>query len=147
MFTREDFAQMEEHGVSLASVWAQLQNFQNGFPPLPVVRAASVGDGIRVLAPEQIDRAVERYEREADRLRIVKFVPASGAATRMFKDLFEFLREGRRNETVGRLLAHLEQFAFYPELQSLIPSGADDRTIVKYIVERGLPLRRNPPRG
>lgn len=144
MFTKEDFTQMEEHGVSLASVWAQLQNFQHGFPPLPVVRAASVGDGIRQLTPEQIDRAVDRYDRESDRLRIVKFVPASGAATRMFKDLFEFVRDGRRNETVDRLLAHLEEFAFYPELRSQLPSDADDRTIVEHIVERGLRYGETP---
>ena len=144
MFTKEDFTQMEEHGVSLASVWAQLQNFQHGFPPLPVVRAASVGDGIRQLTPEQIDRAVDRYDREADRLRIVKFVPASGAATRMFKDLFDFVRDGHRNETVDCLLAHLEEFAFYPELRFQIPSDADDRTIVEYIVGRGLRYGETP---
>ena len=48
--------------------------------------------------------AVARYEREADRLGIVKFVPASGAATRMFKELFEFVNEGKRGKGIDTLL-------------------------------------------
>ena len=96
MFTKEDFVQMEEHGLTPAALETQLKNFREGFPFLPVTRAASCGDGIRVLDAAGIEQAAARYDRAKESLRVVKFVPASGAATRMFKDLFEFVREGRR---------------------------------------------------
>ena len=47
MFTKEDFVQMEEHGLTPAALETQLKNFREGFPFLPVTRAASCGDGIR----------------------------------------------------------------------------------------------------
>ena len=122
---------MEEHGLTPAALETQLKNFREGFPFLPVTRAASCGDGIRVLDAEGIDNAEARYDSEKESLRVVKFVPASGAATRMFKDLFEFVREGRRTAVVGELLANRRRFAFWPELRTLIGDDADElRTVV-----------------
>ena len=102
---------MEEHGLTPAALETQLKNFREGFPFLPVTRAASCGDGIRVLDAAGIEQAAARYDRAKESLRVVKFVPASGAATRMFKDLFEFVREGRRTAVVGELLANRRRFA------------------------------------
>ena len=119
MFTKEDFVQMEEHGLTPAALETQLKNFREGFPFLPVTRAASCGDGIRVLDAAGIEQAAARYDRAKESLRVVKFVPASGAATRMFKDLFEFVREGRRTAVVGELLANRRRFAFWPELRTV----------------------------
>ena len=75
---------MEEHGLTPAALETQLKNFREGFPFLPVTRAASCGDGIRVLDAAGIEQAAARYDRAKESLRVVKFVPASGAATRMF---------------------------------------------------------------
>lgn len=69
---------------------------------------------------------------------MVKFVPASGAATRMFKDLFEFVREGRRTAVVGELLANRRRFAFWPELRTIIGDDADELRTVENIVAEGL---------
>ena len=102
---------MEEHGLTPAALETQLKNFREGFPFLPVTRAASCGDGIRVLDAAGIEQAAARYDRAKESLRVVKFVPASGAATRMFKDLFEFVREGRRTAVVGELLANRRRLA------------------------------------
>ena len=110
---------MEEHGLTPAALETQLKNFREGFPFLPVTRAASCGDGIRVLDAAGIEQAAARYDRAKESLRVVKFVPASGAATRMFKDLFEFVREGRRTAVVGELLANRRRFAFWPELRTV----------------------------
>lgn len=135
---------MEEHGLTPAALEIQLKNFREGFPFLPVTRAASCGDGIRVLDAAGIEQAAARYDRAKESLRVVKFVPASGAATRMFKDLFEFVREGRRTAVVGELLANRRRFAFWPELRTIIGDDADERRTVENIVAEGLRYGETP---
>lgn len=135
---------MEEHGLTPAALETQLKNFREGFPFLPVTRAASCGDGIRVLDATGIEQAAARYDRAKESLRVVKFVPASGAATRMFKDLFEFVREGRRTAVVGELLANRRRFAFWPELRTIIGDDADELRTVENIVAEGLRYGETP---
>lgn len=135
---------MEEHGLTPAALETQLKNFREGFPFLPVTRAASCGDGIRVLDAAGIEQAAARYDRAKESLRVVKFVPASGAATRMFKDLFEFVREGRRTAVVGELLANRRRFAFWPELRTIVGDDADERRTVENIVAEGLRYGETP---
>lgn len=135
---------MEEHGLTPEALETQLKNFREGFPFLPVTRAASCGDGIRVLDAAGIEQAAARYDRAKESLRVVKFVPASGAATRMFKDLFEFVREGRRTAVVGELLANRRRFAFWPELRTIIGDDADERQTVENIVAEGLRYGETP---
>lgn len=135
---------MEEHGLTPAALETQLKNFREGFPFLPVTRAASCGDGIRVLDAAGIEQAAARYDRAKESLRVVKFVPASGAATRMFKDLFEFVREGRRTAVVGELLANRRRFAFWPELRTIVGDDADELRTVENIVAEGLRYRETP---
>ena len=135
---------MEEHGLTPAALETQLKNFREGFPFLPVTRAASCGDGIRVLDAAGIEQAAARYDRAKESLRVVKFVPASGAATRMFKELFEFVREGRRPAVVGELLANRRRFAFWPELRTIIGDDADELRTVENIVAEGLRYGETP---
>lgn len=135
---------MEEHGLTPAALETQLKNFREGFPFLPVTRAASCGDGIRVLDAAGIEQAAARYDRAKESLRVVKFVPASGAATRMFKDLFEFVREGRRTAVVGELLANRRRFAFRPELRTIVGDDADELRTVENIVAEGLRYGETP---
>lgn len=135
---------MEEHGLTPAALETQLKNFREGFPFLPVTRAASCGDGIRVLDAAGIEQAAARYDRAKESLRVVKFVPASGAATRMFKDLFEFVREGRRTAVVGELLANRRRFAFWPELRTIVGDDADELRTVENIVAEGLCYGETP---
>lgn len=144
MFTEKDSAQIAAHGLTPEAVERQIENFRRGFPFLKVVRAASPGDGVATLDPARADAAAARYERAAEGLSVVKFVPASGAATRMFKELFEFVNEGKRGKGIDTLLEHIGEFAFWPELQALLPEGADDRAIVAAIVGEGLCYGRKP---
>ena len=109
-----------------------------------MTRAASCGDGIGVLDAAGIEQAAARYDRAKESLRVVKFVPASGAATRMFKDLFEFVREGRRTAVVGELLANPRRFAFWPELRTIIGDDADELRTVENIVAEGLRYGETP---
>ena len=138
MFTEKDLSQIERHGLTPEAVESQLENFRRGFPYLKVVRAASPADGVRMASEAEIDAAVARYEAAAAGTKVVKFVPASGAATRLFKELFEFVNEDKRGKGIDTLLGRIGEFAFWPELQAVLPAGADDKATVRAIVGEGL---------
>ena len=138
MFSEKERAQIEAHGLTVEQVEHQIENFQKGFPFLKVVAAASPEDGILILSQEEVAEAVAQYEAHANNLKIQKFVPASGAATRMFKELFEFVNEGKRGAGIDQLLDNLDKFAFYPELQHFVGTEADDKSKVEAIVKSGL---------
>ena len=144
MFTPQDLKQIADHGLTPERVEEQVENFRRGFPFLKVVRAASPGDGVLVLDGAEVDAAVARYDAAVAGLRVVKFVPASGAATRMFKELFEFVNEGKRGKGIDVLLENIERFAFWPELRAVLPPEADDRATVDAIVNEGLNYGHKP---
>ena len=116
MFTRNDISQIEARGLSVAEVEKQIDNFRNGFPSLPVIRAASGGDGVRQLSEEELHSAEKLYMSRAKEIKTIKFVPASGAATRMFKELFEYVNDDKRTPGIDKLITNLEKFAFFAEL-------------------------------
>ncbi len=144
MFTHEDLQQITQHGLSQAQVEQQINNFRQGFPFLPVVRAASVGDGVLSLDEQALDAAVARYDEAAASLKVVKFVPASGAATRMFKELFEYVNDDKRTAGIDRLLENIEHFAFWPELSEHIMPDSPDEEIVELIIKGGLNYGSKP---
>ena len=144
MFTHDDLQQITQHGLSQAQVEQQINNFRQGFPFLPVVRAASVGDGVLALDEQALDAAVARYDEAAASLKVVKFVPASGAATRMFKELFEYVNDDKRTAGIDRLLENIEHFAFWPELSEHIMPDSPDEEIVELIIKGGLNYGSKP---
>lgn len=91
---------------------SQVERFRKGFPWLDIVAAATSGRGIEVLSDEQVSAAVE-YADSATVAGKCKFVPASGAASRMFKDIFAGMDES--NDAVRKLASELPEFAFYSE--------------------------------
>ncbi|MCD8079172.1 MAG: DUF4301 family protein, partial [Bacteroides sp.] len=122
MITPQDKELLEKKGISEAQIEEQLSCFRNGFPFLRLDSAASLGKGI--LAPEAGEqqtylKAWEEYI-SGDKV-IVKFVPASGAASRMFKDLFEFLGAGYDKPTTAfeqTFFDQISRFAFYDDLNA-----------------------------
>ena len=138
MFTKEDLQQIEQHGLTQAQVEHQIENFRKGFPYLKIVRAAATGDGVLVMSDEQIAKAEARYDEAAANIKVVKFVPASGAATRMFKELFEYINDDKRTPGIDKLLDNIEKFAFWPELSKFIMPDSPDEEIVESIVKTGL---------
>ena len=84
MFNEKDLQQISAHGLTKEQVEQQIENFKQGFPFLNVVRAAAAGDGVTILDENVIAHAEANYDAASEHLGIVKFVPASGAATRMF---------------------------------------------------------------
>ena len=138
MFSKEDLQQIEQHGLTQAQVEQQIENFRKGFPYLKIVRAAAAGDGVLVMSDEQIAQAEARYNDVAANIKVVKFVPASGAATRMFKELFEYVNDDKRTPGIDKLLDNIEKFAFWPELSKYIMPDSPDEEIVESIVKTGL---------
>ena len=104
MFSEKQINEIEAHGLTVEQVEKQIAAFCQGFPSLEVVKAASPEDGITILSEEECNTAVKYYEAIADKLEVVKFVPASGAATRMFKELFEFVNDDKRGKGIDTLL-------------------------------------------
>lgn len=129
MFQPNDVKQIEQRGTSREIVEKQLEWFEKGFPFLPVTRPATIDDGIIRLEIDEIDKYGKLYESHAGELTTVKFVPASGAATRMFKELFEFyddLKHDRFDHTeelpdsVREFFERIDEFAFHTDLGELL---------------------------
>ena len=92
MLTEQDKQQLASKGISEEELNAQLHSFETGFPFLKLEAAASIQNGI--LAPDEAEQ--QRYinvwnQYKMEGHKITKFVPASGAASRMFKAMFEFV--------------------------------------------------------
>ena len=138
MFTQEEIRQIEAHGLTVAQVEKQIENFRAGFPSLPIVRAASCDDGIRKFNEEEIANILAHYDAESSKIRCVKFVPASGAATRMFKELFEYVNDDKRTAGIDKLITNLEKFAFFAELAKYLNPQIDDKDVVRNIIVDGL---------
>jgi hypothetical protein len=122
MFTSEDLLQLKERGLTEEDVLTQLTYFKEGFPPLSVVSAATVGNGIMRIGDDDQAAYIEAWNQYCQRnCTIVKFVPASGAASRMFKDLFAFLDadyDEPRTDFEKRFFSEIEKFAFYDALNT-----------------------------
>lgn len=145
MFTKEDLKQIADHGLTPEAVMLQIENFRRGFPFLNVKAAASPDNGgVRRLAPDEAAAYAAAFDAARDEKRVVKFVPASGAATRMFKSLFAFVNEGRRGEDIDVLLANIDRFAFGEALRGVLPAGASDEQTVSAIVKEGLHYGAKP---
>jgi hypothetical protein len=147
MFIEKDLQQIQGRGSDATVVEEQVQYFVNGFPFLHLSKAATVGDGIISLTDVQIEAVIREFDKSATEgeVALLKFVPASGAATRMFKSLFSFLQEDKKDKSVDEFFTKLTEFAFYDDLKtSLAADGhdiktADEKIIVSYfLTNKGL---------
>jgi hypothetical protein len=89
--TPDDLQQIEAEGLTTDQVRQQLEKFKKGTTPVKLLKPCIPGDGITCVSKEKINALIGRYDAMSDKLDILKFVPASGAATRMFKDWFGLL--------------------------------------------------------
>ena len=89
MLTQEDLKLLEKKGITAEMLEAQINRFKTGFPYLRVKSVATVGNGITKLAAAEVKHYTDVWSsRLAEGCKVVKFVPASGAASRMFKNFF-----------------------------------------------------------
>ncbi len=131
MFTIKDIEQIENRGSSLPEIEKQIAHFKKGFPYLKVLRPATIGDGIICIDEEKVSAAVKQFTLKVQEgLKPVKFVPASGAASRMFQSLFAFSEAADTNNKAIELLGEdkfksakqffgqITDFAFYEKLDT-----------------------------
>jgi hypothetical protein len=132
MYKREDISQIEARGSSLDAFEQQISNFKSGFPFLRLTEPAGIYHGIIQLSQTEINKYISVFENKtAHGLSMIKFVPASGAASRMFKSLYSALNELQngtdqsevlKDKEVALFYNRLKDFAFYGDLE-LLASG------------------------
>jgi len=120
MLNTSDKTILQNRGISIPQIEEQLKSFATGFPFLEIRGAAEPGKGITQISEDELQATLNAWEEYLkSQATIIKFVPASGAASRMFKDLFEFL-DSDKNEPVNafehKFFDEIEKFAFYEDL-------------------------------
>lgn len=137
-FTTADLEQLKLQGVTVETVKAQLERFRSGFPYLRIESPSSPGVGLLVPDKVAAESAQERWQQfltaGGD---VLKFVPASGAASRMFKALFAFVNgpedKPAEGSPVAQLIDKIDGFAFYDELKVVVArlySGATVESLI-----------------
>ncbi len=147
MFNDKDLLQMNNRGIDLNVIQKQMDHFIAGFPYINLVRPAVSGDGILRFDDEQLSFYQSYFEEHLPHLKVVKFVPASGAASRMFKHLFEFVEKYVADEdgfafftkdqgfnSVSYFIHHLEKVAFYHDLSAVVAKSG--KSIEQLIVSQ-----------
>ncbi len=147
-FSDKDLAQFRERGIGAGDVESQLARFRTGFPWMKIKAPATVGNGICALGKEETATALNCFETSEVKGR-AKFVPASGAASRMFKSLFSDLAKIEEGESlpdnsVGlNFASSIKQFAFYTE-EDFAGCSAPEDYMARTLLEPGLGYGTKP---
>jgi hypothetical protein len=149
--TPKDRQLLAKKGITEEMLAEQVRQFEQGVPPIVLQRAAVLDDGILPLPKEEAAKYSAIYQKHKKGHKIVKFVPASGAATRMFKSLFAFRddfepeRESlaaylqrTRNKDVKTFFEGLERFAFFPTLRKAVQNLYPDFDTLNEDVQKHL---------
>lgn len=148
-FEERDRFQMESLGTSEDQVRDQIKIFEKSSYFMHLARNSTLGDGIRKISSAEEDRYLQKHRQAAEKGRFLKFVPASGAATRMFKALFKILRHSPplKRETIHRkakegdetsqvflrFINEISSFAFFRDLKETV---ARDGLILENLLHR-----------
>jgi len=140
-FNQQDLAQIEARGITRHQVLAQIETFKKGIPFLKLKAPCTIQNGIQVLEKNDLERLTKIHSRAASQGRLIKFVPASGAASRMFRLLHsvrsrpdltdeKFFKSSAgddpEKEYFLNFINKLDRFAFYDDLKSgLAGQGLD----------------------
>lgn len=138
-FSSHDFVQMYNHGITLENIENQISIFKKGVAKTILDRAATINDGIIKLSDLDWQHYIDLFETEKSNHKLCKFVPASGAASRMFKFLLEFINNyDKQNETINAyinrkkavdlsiFLVGLDKFPFYKKVITLLQKTNSD---------------------
>lgn len=136
MLLPSDEISLQQRGISKQQIEEQLQSFVTGFPFLKIKGAASIGNGLIHLSEDEQQKYLAEWEdfQKTD-ASVLKFVPASGAASRMFKALFAFLDsedEKPEGSFEKKFFDGIEKFAFYDDLNDACLKN-EDKTIPELI--------------
>lgn len=152
MLSNKDIEQLSKKGITDVEFENQIENFQKGFPYINLAGAATVGDGIVHLSDVDAKEYADFFEKNSKELSMIKFVPASGAASRMFKDLIDLaLKYDESDDKSGfnsiiSCLNKIEKLAFVKELEKVLQANNLDldtlifekkySTIAHYILDK-----------
>lgn len=132
-FSINDFADINKRGISVETILKQLDIFKNGIAKATLKKPALYNDGIFKLPEEKAIEYAALFDSKKENYKLTKFVPASGAATRMFKFLLEFITEydperetingyinRKKDNDLSVFLVGLEKFPFYKEIADIV---------------------------
>jgi len=119
-FSSSDFTFMTQRGNNPAAVEKQFAFFETGFDFAHIESNVAVGNGIVKFTDAETKHWIATYDALSRKKEIEKFVPASGAASRMFKDLYEAMQNDQPNEKATLFLEKVKDFAFYHDLKQTI---------------------------
>ncbi len=132
MFSANDLKLFQSKGIELKTIEQQVENFKRGFPYIDLVEPATIKNGIHVFTDSELDKLQKYYNRNSEEYEILKFIPASGAASRMFKSLYEFLDLSKTKtadeiftsdnsfNSAYNFLTNLSKFPFYDDLKAVM---------------------------
>lgn len=139
MFSKKDLSLIKKRGMDKTKLFEQLKHFETGFPKVKLVNPALISDGIMRIENEDLTVLRDFYINRPKKLSVIKFVPASGAATRMFQKLYDFLinyheseeeylayLKDKSSEGMFKFFENIEDFAFYPDLRSALQKKDQD---------------------
>jgi len=128
-FSQKDSEQFKLKGLEISHVITQISNFRSGFPYLVLDSPATIKHGILKCKKKKLQFYIEVFENNGRKKELLKFVPASGAASRMFKELFECYYELKKSDDkpqndflekypgVKQVFDRVNDFAFFNELK------------------------------
>lgn len=131
MITSAQYAYLKSQGLDKTEVDKQHKLLSKGARFTVLNRPATTGDGIIPLSKENTKTYAHLFDRHHSSIVIKKFVPASGAATRMFKELSEFARAGKQSNTIKELFESFDKLAFAP----LVPSNLTNQQQANYVLK------------
>jgi hypothetical protein len=137
MFTEKNLSQIREKGIHIDTIERQLKYFSNGFPPINLTDAATINNRGIIKVDSKVDHLCKVFDDSIKSRNIIKFVPASGAASRMFKSLFSFREKYKGSEndiktfkadkgfnSVNYFISNIKKFAFYVDLKNVMSNAS-----------------------
>jgi hypothetical protein len=123
-FSDTDRGEIRKAGLTESAVMEQIEAFERGPIPVRLERPCKLNDGIIIISESERENLLEIYEEEVSRGKIIKFVPASGAASRMFRDWFRLYdtKDLGDSRIASTFEDNLSKFAFHKELKNIIRS-------------------------
>jgi hypothetical protein len=132
IFTDADEMMMEERGLTSDKVLIQLEAFRKGITYKTLLRPCKIGDGILAVPGEEEADILKHFEAAAGEGRFTKFVPASGAATRMFRDWSSFLERQCPEHSLQEFLSSLSLYPFYEDVRKAAArNGIDLESLIQ----------------
>ncbi len=141
MLTEKDRSLIEKHGIPVEEAERQIRLFEKGIEFVRLIKPATPGDGIERLEINEQQALIDAYETQMEGKSSVKFVPASGAASRMFKDLFNALEKTHENgnralKTDEKMMNFFSQLSMYPFYEDLKTVADQEDESLEALIEK-----------